>query len=66
MERWGLSTKASATFGVKPSDWNIIESSPGESIIMSQGGKVGHSAGDCTPVTGVVSFMGDCIDLCCG
>ena len=66
MERWGSSTKVSATFGAKPSDWNIMVSSPGESIIMSWGGEVGRGAEEYTSVARVVSFMGDCNDTCCG
>ena len=58
--------KASATFGAKPSDWNIMESSPGESIIMSQGGEAGRGAEGNTSVAKVVLFMGDCNDTHCG
>ena len=66
MERWGLSTKVSATFGVKPSDWNMMASSPGESIIASWGGEVGCGAEENTSVTRVVSFMGNHNNTCCG
>ena len=66
MERWGSSTKVLATFGEKPSDWNMMVSSPGESIIILWGGEVGHGAEENTSVARVVSFMGDCNDTCCG
>ena len=58
--------KVSATFGAKPSDWNMMASSPGESIIVSWGGKVGHGAKENTSVTRVVLFMGNCNDTRCG
>ena len=65
MERWG-STKVSVTFGAKPSDWNMMASSPGESIIVLWGGEVGCSTEENTSVARVVSFMGDHNDTCCG
>ena len=58
--------KTSPTFGAKPSDWNMMESSPGKSIIMSRGGEAGHSAEGNTSVTRVMLFMGDHNDTCCG
>ena len=66
MERWGSLTKVSVTFGAKPSDWNIIESSPGESIIVLQGGEAGRGTEGNTSVARVVSFMGNRNDTCCG
>ena len=45
------------TFGAKPSDWNMMASSPGESIIILWGGEVGRGAEENTSVARVVSFM---------
>ena len=66
MERWGSSAKVSATFRAKPSDWNMMASSPGESIIVLWGGEVGRGTEENTSVARVVSFMGDRNDTCCG
>ena len=66
MERWRSSAKVSATFRVKPSDWNMIESSPGKSNIVSQGGETGCGTEGNTSVARVVLFMGDCDDTRCG
>ena len=44
----------------------MMESSPGESIIMSRGGEAGRDAEENTSVAKVVSFMGDCNNMHCG